>query len=70
MASEDHLQGVYIICVCVCVSVYILDHAKRPYQKRILQKHLNRGELQNRYRARWAKDKASIGLDEHRATHI
>ena len=24
----------------------------------------------NRYRARWAKGKTDIGLDEHRATHI
>ena len=27
----------------------------------------NKGRLQNKYRARWAKGK--IGLDEHRATH-
>ena len=29
----------------------------------------NKGELQNRYRARWAKGKTGIELDEHRATH-
>ena len=29
----------------------------------------NKGELQNRYMARWAKGKTIIGLDEHRATH-
>ena len=29
----------------------------------------NKGKLQNRYRARWAKGKTGIGLDEHRATH-
>ena len=29
----------------------------------------NKGELQNRYRARLAKGKTGIGLDEHRATH-
>ena len=27
----------------------------------------NKGKLQNRYRARWAKGKTGIGLDEHRA---
>ena len=29
----------------------------------------NKVKLQNRYRARWAKGKTGIGLDEHRATH-
>ena len=30
----------------------------------------NKGKLQNRYRARWAKGKTGIGLYEHRATHV
>ena len=29
----------------------------------------NKVKLQNRYRARWAKGKTDIGLDEYRATH-
>ena len=29
----------------------------------------NKGKLRNRYRARWAKSKTGIGVDEHRATH-
>ena len=29
----------------------------------------NKGELQNRYKARWAKDKIGIELDKHRVTH-
>ena len=29
----------------------------------------NKGKLQNRLRARWAKGKTDIGLDEYRAAH-
>ena len=44
-------------------------------QKAIIKKGFskntwNKGKLQNRYRARWAKGKTGIGLDEHRAAHI
>ena len=44
---------------------------KKPLSKRDYPKHLEQGQvkLQNRYRARWAKGKTGIGLDEHRATH-
>ena len=37
----------------------------RTMQKGILQKPMEQGKLQNRYRARWVKDKMGIGLDEH-----
>ena len=51
--------------------LYILN---RIVQKAIIKKGFskntwNKVKLQNRYRARWAKGKTGIGLDEHRATH-
>ena len=42
---------------------------KRHYQKGFSKNTWNKGKLHNRYRARWAKGKTDIGLDEHRATH-
>ena len=46
----------------------------RIVQKAVIKKGFskntwNKVKLQNRYRARWAKGKTGIGLDEHRATH-
>ena len=51
------------------------DHAKRHCQKRTVTEFLQIKTLGTRvstkkwYRARWAKGKTGIGLDEHRATH-
>ena len=44
---------------------------KTPLSKKDSPKTLNwnKDKLQNRYRARWAKGKTGIGLDEHRATY-
>ena len=42
---------------------------KKALSKKDSQNTWNKGKLQNRYRARWAKGKTGIGLDEHRATH-
>ena len=42
---------------------------KRHYQKGFSKNTWNKGKLHNRYRAKWAKGKTDIGLDEHRATH-
>ena len=49
----------------------IKDHAKsHALSKKDSPKNTwNKVKLQNRYRARWAKGKTGIGLDEHRATH-
>ena len=47
------------------------NRARRFYHAiTILQKHLEQGyNLYKRHRARWAKGKTGIGLDEHRAIH-
>ena len=46
------------------------ESCKKPLSKKDSPKNTwNKGKLQNWYRASWAKDKAGIGLDEHRATH-
>ena len=42
---------------------------KRHYQKGSSKNTWNKGKFPNWYRARWAKGKTGIGLDEHGATH-
>ena len=43
---------------------------KRLLSKKDSPKTLGiKGESQNRHKARWAKGKVTIRLDEHRATH-
>ena len=60
---------IMIVFSCIyCLYIY------RIVQKAIIKKGFskntwNKVKLQNRYRARWAKGKTGIGLDEHRATH-
>ena len=61
------------------IKKHLKMHGKRMYDwHRIVQKGfikkgfslfntLNKGKLQNRYRARLSKGKTGIGLDEHRA---
>ena len=43
------------------VAIFIYIYAKRDPPKN----PWNKGKLQNRYRARWAKGKMGVGLDEH-----
>ena len=66
-------QGITIIG-CIKKTFKNGTRIERIVQKAIIKKGFskntwNKGKLQNRYRARWAKGKTDIGLDEHRATH-
>ena len=58
---------IHYMCICVYACAYIYRIVQKAIIKKGFSKNTwNKVKLQNWYRARWAKGKTGIGLDEHR----